>query len=100
MEYISTSALANELDIKSPDLFEKLNALGWISKNNKKWVLTEIGKMQGGKMYNAKFGEYIVWPEGINIDIGQQKGKPKLINATAIGKHFRHLFAENKSYFV
>ena len=39
MEYISTSALATELDIKSGDLFDRLKSLGWIDKRNDKWVL-------------------------------------------------------------
>lgn len=89
MEYISTSALANELDIKSSDLFDKLKTLGWIERKNDKWVLTDLGKKKGGQTRNnPKFGEYIVWPENISIDNGQQKERPKLINATSIGKHF------------
>jgi hypothetical protein len=89
MEYISTSALANGLDIKSNDLFDKLNMLGWIERKNDKWVLTDLGKKKGGQTRNnPKFGEYIVWPENISIDNGQHKERPKLINATAIGKHF------------
>lgn len=89
MEYISTSALAIELDIKSSELFDKLKTLGWVDKKNDKWVLTDLGKQKGGQTRtNPKFGEYVVWPENISIDNGQQKDKSKLINATTIGKHF------------
>lgn len=89
MEYISTSALANELDLKSTDLFDKLKTLGWIEKKNDKWVLTDLGKQKGGQTRtSSKFGEYVVWPENISLDSGHQKDKPKLINATALGKHF------------
>lgn len=89
MEYISTSALANELDINSSDLFDKLKTLGWIERKNDKWILTELGKEKGGLIRNSsKFGEYIVWPENITMDERQQP-KAKLINATAIGKHFK-----------
>jgi hypothetical protein len=89
MEYISTSTLANELDIKSGDLFDKLKTLGWIDRKNDKWILTDLGKQKGGQTRNnPKYGEYIVWPENLSIDNGQQKDKPKLLNATAIGKHF------------
>jgi len=89
MEYISTSALANELDIKSSELFDKLKTLGWVDKKNDKWVLTDLGKQKGGQTRtNPKFGEYVVWPENISIDNGQQKDISKLINATTIGKHF------------
>jgi hypothetical protein len=90
MEYISTSALANELDLKSNDLFDKLKSFGWIERNRDKWILTNLGKQKGGQTRNhPKFGEYIVWPENISIDNGPQKEKLKLINATAIGAHFK-----------
>jgi hypothetical protein len=89
MEYISTSALANELDMKSIDLFEKLKTLDWIERKNDKWVLTDLGKEKGGQTRtSSKFGEFVVWPENISINDGQQKDKTKLLNATAIGKHF------------
>jgi hypothetical protein len=89
MEYISTSALANELDIKPADLFDKLKSLGWIVRKNDKWTLTDIGKQKGGQVRdNPKYGEYIVWPEDISIDGGQKTNKPKLLNATTIGRHF------------
>lgn len=89
MEYISTSALANELEIKSKDLFDKFKELGWIERQNDKWVLTDLGKKKGGQTRtNPKYGEFVVWPENISLDGGQQKEKPKLLNATAIGKYF------------
>jgi hypothetical protein len=91
MDYISTTSLANELDKKPADLFDKLKTLGWIERKNDKWVLTDLGKQKGGQTRtNPKFGEFIVWPENISIDSGQQQqtGKPKLLNATAIGKNF------------
>jgi hypothetical protein len=89
MQFISTSALAVELEMKSSELFEDLKALGWLDRKNDKWVLTELGKKKGGQTRtNPKFGDYVVWPEDIYIDKIQQKEKPKLLNATAIGKHF------------
>jgi len=90
MEYISTTSLSNELDIPTNELFNKLKSLGWIDRKNDKWVLTDLGKQKGGQTRtNPKFGEYIVWPDNISIDNGQQhKDKPKLLNATAIGKHY------------
>jgi hypothetical protein len=89
MVYISTSALSKKLDIKSSDLFAKLKTLGWIERKNEKWTLTDLGKQKGGQTRNnPKFGEYIVWLENISIENVQQNAKPKLLNATAIGKHF------------
>lgn len=89
MEYISTSTLANALDIKSNELFEELRSLGWIERKNDKWILTEIGIKKGGQTRNhPKFGEYIVWPENISIESKTQENKAKLLNATAISKIF------------
>lgn len=89
MEYISTTALANEFEIKSSDLFEKLKVLGWIERKNDKWTLTDLGKQKGGQTRTStKFGEFIVWPENIYIDGGREANKAKLINATTLGKHF------------
>lgn len=89
MEYLLTSALANEHDIKSADLFDKLKIKGWIDRKNDKWILTDLGKQQGGQTRNnPKFGDYIVWPDNISVDDNGHKEKAKLINATAIGKHF------------
>ncbi len=90
MEYISTTSLSNELDIPTNELFNKLKSLGWIDRKNDKWVLTDVGKQKGGQTRtNPKFGEYIVWPDNITIENEQQhKDKPKLLNATTIGKHY------------
>ncbi len=89
MEFLSTTSLANELDMPANELFSKLKSNGWIDRKNDKWILTDLGKQKGGQTRtNPKFGEYIVWPENISIDNGQQKDKTKLLYATAIGKHF------------
>jgi|CXWJ01.1.fsa_nt_gi hypothetical protein len=90
MEYLSTTSLANELDIPTNELFSKLKSLGWIDRKNDKWILTDLGKQKGGQTRNnPKYGEYIVWPDNISFDSNHQpKDKPKLLNATAIGKHF------------
>jgi hypothetical protein len=87
MEYISTTSLANELDIPGNELFGKLKDLGFIERKNDKWILTDLGTLKGGQTRNnPKFGEYIVWPENFSFENGQSKSK--LVNATAIGKHF------------
>lgn len=90
MEYLSTTSLANELEIPTNELFSKLKSLGLIEHKNGKWILTNSGKQKGGQIRNSsKYGEYIVWPENISFSNGsQQKNKPNLLNATTIGKHF------------
>ncbi|MBN2651774.1 MAG: hypothetical protein JXR63_05265 [Spirochaetales bacterium] len=89
MEHISTTALANQFDMKSGELFERLKTLGWIDRQYDKWVLTELGIQQGGQIRESiKYGEHIVWPENISIIEENQQEKVRLLNATAIGKHF------------
>jgi hypothetical protein len=88
MEFLSTTSLANELDMSSNELFSKLKSNGWIDNRNGKWMLTDLGKQKGGQTRsNPKFGEYVVWPENISIE-NTNGTKAKLLNATAIGKHF------------
>jgi hypothetical protein len=89
MEYLSTTALANELDIFRDDLFHKLEISGWIERKNNKWYLTEKGKQNGGQTRKTQNGEdYIVWPENASFDNSSKQQKSKLLNATTIGKHF------------
>lgn len=96
MKYISTSALAKELNVKSNDLFSEYQNKGLIEKKNNLWCLTAKGIEKGGKTKNnSKFGEYIVWPKGefeklehINSNISSINDRSKLINATKIAKHF------------
>jgi hypothetical protein len=89
MEYISTSKLANELDIPAKELFSKLMELGWINRLDDKWTLTQEGEQNGGQIRQSnKYGEYIVWPENLNINTKTSDQKPRLLNATSLGKHF------------
>jgi hypothetical protein len=89
MEFLSTTSLANDHQLAVNELFNKFKSFGWIDRKKEKWILTNLGKEKGGQMKtNQKFGEYIVWPENISIDNNQSRDKSKLINATAIGKHF------------
>jgi hypothetical protein len=91
MNYISTSALAKELNIKASELFDKLKALTWIERKNDKWLLTEQGKERGGQIRtSAKFGDFIVWPESIIFDQSEIdfSNKQKSAPSNTIGKYF------------
>ena len=89
MDFISTTSLATTLGIPANELFAKLKSLGWIDRQNDKWVLTDSGKEKGGQVRNSpKFGDFIVWPENISLDKSVPKDSAKLLNATAIGKNF------------
>jgi hypothetical protein len=89
MEHLSTTMLASVLDISRDDLFQKLKDLGLIDRKNNKWILTKLGEQKGGQIRKTPGGEeYIVWPDNLNIDDRGKENSTKLLNATAIGKHF------------
>lgn len=85
MKYISTSALAREMNVDPKELFAKLKDNGWIYKKDDQWQLTKNGRIAGGDMeYNPKFGEYVVWP--INLNVDQLVNDDNLIRVTDIGE--------------
>ena len=65
---MSTTALARRWSVEPKDLFERLSQLGLIERSENRWILTAKGKEAGGKMQEgANAGQYIVWPEGLNL---------------------------------
>jgi hypothetical protein len=92
MDYLTISTLANELDISVGELFSKFKDRGWIKRINDIWMLTHLEKQKGGQTStNQKFGEFIVRPKNISLNLDQQtnNNKPKLLYATLLGKHFK-----------
>ncbi|WP_167616662.1 phage antirepressor KilAC domain-containing protein [Maribellus sediminis] len=86
---ISTSALSKDLGFSSNELFEYLNELNLIYKEDGKWHLTRRGIDCGGEMAsNPKYGEYVVWPADFDPDTVEPTDRNQLINATAIGNEF------------
>ena len=67
---------------------------GYIIRENGTWVLTDSGKVNGGVMLPSKHGEYIAWPEDIDIPSTpaevqeNQEVKPESTTAKNIGKVF------------
>ena len=89
MEYLSTTAVAQELQVEVSELFYNLKSMGWIDRQDEKWILTDLGQQKGGLMKaSEKFGQYIVWPETVLKEHWKLSKQPKLINATSLGKHF------------
>ncbi|MDC8004088.1 hypothetical protein POV27_08485 [Aureisphaera galaxeae] len=87
MKLISTSALAKERGIDSKQLFQDLKSRGWIYKKDDQWNLTKEGKMAGGEMkYNPKYGEYVVWPN--NMDLNKEIRSNETLSSTKIGQEF------------
>jgi len=68
IKLISTSALAKKLSISKHQLDELLLAAKYIIQTDDGYKLTELGIQNSGETKkHAKFGEYIVWEENIEI---------------------------------
>ena len=68
IKLISTSALAKKLSISKHQLDELLLAAKYIIQTDNGYKLTELGiQNSGATKKHAKFGEYIVWNENIEI---------------------------------
>jgi len=89
MKKISTTALAKAHNLVANELFSRFLELGYLSKEDKKWILTEKGKEVGGEYKsfekNGEKIEYIAWLE--NMPIESQESKNHL-TSTHLGKHF------------
>jgi hypothetical protein len=91
-KYVSTSALAKEMNMQAKDLFQQLLEKGFINRDNDSWILTEQGKEVGGVIKtHPQHGSYIAWDENMKGLLRQEdeEGKgDKLVNATTLSKHF------------
>lgn len=68
VKLISTSQLSKALGIASKDLFAQLAKRNWIVRDGEGWVITALGKQQGGQMRRSQqYGEYVVWPEDLRV---------------------------------
>ncbi|MEQ8881308.1 MAG: glycerol kinase [Cyclobacteriaceae bacterium] len=100
MKRLSTTALAREIGFDSNELFKILSDKAWIYKKEGSWHLTKEGRMMGGDItYNPKYGEYITWPD--NLDISSDPSYGETLSSTKIGEKFNlsaqkinRLFAE------
>ena len=62
LKKISTTALSKTLDLNNKELFEILQDLNLICREEKRWCLTSKGEKYGGEMFsNPELnGEYVV----------------------------------------
>ncbi|HAS6346398.1 TPA: glycerol kinase [Vibrio vulnificus] len=82
---ISTTALAKMRSLEAAQLFTDLSRAGYISRVGDKWILTELGARFGGEYVDhPKFGQFIVWPVNLHIELTSTKGKR--LSATQIGE--------------
>jgi phosphatidylserine/phosphatidylglycerophosphate/cardiolipin synthase-like enzyme len=67
-EKLSSSKIAKQLRLKTPEFLKKVSELGYLEKHNDKYSLTEKGTKAGGEeKQSQRFGDYFVWPTDLNI---------------------------------
>ncbi|MET2853006.1 glycerol kinase [Vibrio owensii] len=87
-EKISTSALAKMRQIEAKLLFADLKRAGYIVRQDEKWILTEEGAKFGGEYVDhPKFGQFIVWPTNLHIELAATSGKT--YSATQLGEKLK-----------
>ncbi|OBU46951.1 hypothetical protein AYY26_13005 [Photobacterium phosphoreum] len=86
---ISTSQLAKARGLVAKNLFNELAEVGYITRDNNEWLLTDIGKTAEGEYKQSpQFGQYIVWPKELEI-IAAPSFDGKKLSATQISVHFK-----------
>ncbi len=86
-EKISTSALAKIRGVEAKQLFADLKRAGYIVRKDDKWILTDEGTKFGGEyVEHDKFGQFIVWPVKLHIELNSNSGKT--LSATQLGEKF------------
>lgn len=88
-EKISTSALAKMRKVEAKLLFADLKRAGYIVRQDEKWILTEEGGAKFGGEYvdHPKFGQFIVWPTNLHIELTPSSGKT--LSATQLGEKLK-----------
>lgn len=87
-EKVSTSALAKMRNIEAKQLFADLKRAGYITRKDDKWILTEEGAKFGGEYVDhAKFGQFIVWPLSLHVELASASGKT--LAATQLGEKLK-----------
>ncbi|EOX4457497.1 TPA: glycerol kinase [Vibrio diabolicus] len=87
-EKISTSALAKMRKVEAKLLFADLKRAGYIVRQDEKWILTEEGAKFGGEYVDhSKFGQFIVWPTNLHIELTSSSGKT--LSATQLGEKLK-----------
>ncbi|MHC6529882.1 glycerol kinase [Vibrio sp. V39_P1S14PM300] len=86
-EKLSTTALAKRRNVEAKQLFNELKTAGYLNRSEDKWILTELGRKFGGDYAtHPKYGQFIVWPDNLLIDLSATSGQP--LSATQLGERF------------
>jgi len=66
---LTTSKLAQKLEIKTNELNKKFVLMGYLEKKSKDYYLTQDGKKAGGETKSNGTRAYILWNESVEKDI-------------------------------
>lgn len=61
-EYLSASRLGELNQLSAYCINSLLAELGWLDKEPNGWMITDLGKKQGGTQRNGKHGFFVLWP--------------------------------------
>ena len=87
-DLLSTTALARELNLSSHELFSKFTQEKLIEREDKHWILTELGEKMGGQYVESdKYGRYIVWPASMATAPSSEQHESHF-TATALGDKY------------
>lgn len=68
-EKLTSSKLARLLGLKTAELNDKLQAMGYVVPEGNLFILTEAGKQAGGEFRVSKrFGPYNLWPKDLSLE--------------------------------
>ena len=63
--WLSATRLGELNGISATCINQMLTELGWLEKDQRGWMLTELGTRHGGSQRNGKHGFYVLWPKDI-----------------------------------
>lgn len=72
--WVSATRIAEKAGLTAHTVNLLLSELGWIEKDQRGWMLSELGKKLGGEARSVKKGFYVMWPSHI-------RQNPVLMNA-------------------
>ena len=64
---LTSSKLASKLGIKTPELLDKLTALGYLEVKDEKHFLTSKAKEIGGEFKKGQYGTFFIWNADFNF---------------------------------
>lgn len=64
-EPLSASRLAELYGVSAHCINSVLSNLGWLEKDQRGWMITDLGSQHGGSQRNGKHGFFVLWPASL-----------------------------------